>query len=64
MLNNYHFAYSAWPTVAFNAASNSIVEISPETGKEIPVEDDSPAMPGLQLSLDAGDGRLFLLRPK
>jgi hypothetical protein len=64
MINNYHFAYSAWPTVAFNAPTNSIVEISPETGKEIPVEDDSPAMPGLQLSLDAGAGRLFLMRSK
>ncbi|MCP4312846.1 MAG: hypothetical protein GY790_16405, partial [Bacteroidetes bacterium] len=32
-----------------------------KTGKEIPVVDDSPAMKGLQISLDAGEGRLFLL---
>lgn len=61
MLTNYHFAYSAWPTVAFDADSNGVVEVSGTTGKEISVADDSPAMPGLQISLDAGEGRLFLL---
>ena len=61
MLTNYHFAYSAWPTIVFDADPATVVEVSPETGKEVPVVDDSPAMPGLQLSLDAGEGRLFLL---
>jgi hypothetical protein len=37
------------------------MEINPMTGKELPVVDDSPDMPGLQVSLDAGEGRLFLL---
>jgi hypothetical protein len=32
-----------------------------ETGQEIPVIDDSPDMEGLQLSFDAGEGRLFLI---
>jgi hypothetical protein len=59
MLNNYHFAYSAWPTVVFDAAN--VVEIDPRTGEETAVLDDSPAMAGLQLSLDAGQGRLFVL---
>jgi hypothetical protein len=27
----------------------------------MPVADDSPDMPGLQISLDAGDARVFLL---
>ena len=61
LLNNYHFAYSAWPTVTFDADSATVLEINPRTGKETPVVDDSPDMPGLQLSLDAGEGRLFLL---
>lgn len=61
LINNYHFAYSAWPTVSFNAKARSAMEVSPVTGKEAPVVDDSPDMPGLQLSLDAGQGRLFLL---
>ncbi len=61
LLNNYHFAYSAWPTVAFDAAPANVVEVDPSTGQEAPVVDDSPAMPGLQISLDAGEGRLFLL---
>ncbi len=61
LLNNYHFAYTAWPTIAFDADAKHVVEVCPTTGKEIPLEDDSPDMPGIQLSLDAGEGRLFLL---
>jgi hypothetical protein len=64
LLTNYEFAYSAWPTVVFDAEMSAVVEVNPETGKEEPVDDDSPAMAGLQLSLDAGDGRLFLLPKK
>jgi Beta-galactosidase len=61
LLNNYHFAYSAWPTVEFDVDSAQVVEVSPKTGREEPVRDDSPDMDGLQVSLDAGEGRLFLL---
>ncbi len=61
LLNNYHFAYSAWPTVAFDSDPAKVIEVSPKTGKETPIVDDSPDMPGLQVSLDAGEGRLFLL---
>jgi hypothetical protein len=61
LLQNYHFAYSAWPTVEFDAAPAAALEVSPSTGKAAPVADASPDMPGLQLSLDAGDARLFLL---
>jgi len=64
LLNNYHFAYTAWPTVEFSADQKKIVEICQKTGEEIPLVDDSPAMEGLQLSLDAGAGRLFLLSGK
>jgi hypothetical protein len=61
LVQNYHIAYSAWPTVEFAGDAASVREVSPKTGKEIPVYDESPDMPGLQISLDAGEGRLFLV---
>ena len=61
LLNNYSFAYTAWPTVKFRVPHNQIREISKTDGSEIEVIDDSPDMEGLQLSLDSGEGRLFLL---
>lgn len=61
LLNNYRFAYTAWPTVEFARDVGDIVEVNQETGQEIPLRDDSPDMPGLQLSIDAGVGRLFLM---
>jgi hypothetical protein len=35
LLSNYQFAYSAWPTVGFDADAKQVVEVSRETGKEI-----------------------------
>jgi hypothetical protein len=64
LLNNYSFAHTAWPTVAFDVPLEQVREISPESGEEIPLLDDSPLMDGCQLSLDAGQGRLFLLPPR
>lgn len=61
LLNNYRFAYTAWPTIEFDVSLEQVVEVDPWTGKEVPVRDDSPDMDGLQISLDAGGGRLFLL---
>jgi len=61
LLNNYSFAYTSWPTVEFDADPAQVTEVDQSTGQETPVVDDSPAMGGLQLSLDAGWGRLFLL---
>jgi len=61
LLNNYRFAYTAWPTVEFRSPIDDVREVDPATGEEIPVIDDSPAMEGIQLSLDSGEGRLFLL---
>jgi hypothetical protein len=61
LLQNYQFAYTAWPTVEFDAPAESVVEVDKATGREKPVEDDSPDAKGLQISLDAGEGRLFLL---
>ncbi len=64
LLSNYEFAYSAWPTVSFDVDAAQVLEVDPKTGRTQPVRDDSPDMPGLQLSLDAGEGRLFLLPAK
>jgi hypothetical protein len=59
LLNNYDFAYSSWPTVTFD--KGNVFEIDQATSQKRPVIDDSPAMEGLQLSLDAGAGRLFII---
>ena len=61
LLNNYRFAFTAWPTVTFDAPPEAVAEVDKATGNEIPLIDDSPAMEGIQISLGAGDGRLFLL---
>lgn len=60
-LMNYDFAYSAWPTIEFDKPADAVSEVSPITGEAVPVKEDSPDMDGLQLSLDAAEGRLFLL---
>lgn len=62
MLMNNRFAYSAWPTVEFDVRPGQrVVEIDPETGREIPVRDASPLMDGVQLPLLDGGVRLFLI---
>jgi hypothetical protein len=61
LLCNDDYLYTSWPTVEFDVDPTLVREISQETGEEMPVLDDSPDMPGLQLSFDAGGGRLFLL---
>jgi hypothetical protein len=61
LLANYDFAYTSWPTVEFDTPAETVKEVDKVTGKEVPLVDDSPNIPGIQLSLDAGDGRLFLL---
>jgi len=63
LLNNYRFAFTAWPTVTFDAPAEQVLEVDRWTGEERPVIDDSPGMDGLQLSLLDGGGRLFLLPP-
>jgi hypothetical protein len=58
---NYRFAYSAWPTITFDAPLDQVRQVDPWSGNEIPVLDSSPDMPGLQVSLQDGEGKLFLL---
>jgi len=59
LLMNHDYAHSAWPTVSFD--TEDVREVNPASGGMQPVKDDSPEMPGLQLSLDSGGARLFLL---
>ncbi len=61
LLNNYDFAYTSWPTVEFVAPLEQVTEVDRVTGEERAVIDDSPDTDGLQVSLDAGEGRLFLM---
>ena len=64
LINNYDYNYTTWPTVEFDAPEGKVIEVDAADGKEKPVRDDSPEMPGLQIGLDAGEGRLFLLPGK
>jgi hypothetical protein len=61
LLNNYDYAFTSWPTVTFDAPLERITEVAKTGHGEVPVRDDSPDMEGLQVSLDAGEGRLFLI---
>lgn len=61
LLNNYDPNYTSWPTVVFDAPDAKVIEVDAADGKQKPARDDSPEMPGLQIGLDAGEGRLFLL---
>lgn len=36
LLNNYHFAYSAWPTVEFDAELSKVLEVSPKPAARNP----------------------------
>jgi hypothetical protein len=64
LINNYDYNYTTWPTVEFDAPDRKVMEVDASDGKEKPVRDDSPEIPRLQIGLDAGEGRLFLLPGK
>lgn len=61
LLQNWDITYAEWPTVEFEVPADQVLEVDPATGAEAPAIDDSPAMEGLQLSLDSGGARLFVL---
>jgi hypothetical protein len=50
--------------VEFDVPTSQVREVDQQTGRVVPIYDDSPNMEGLQVSLDAGAGRLFLLPKK
>jgi hypothetical protein len=62
LLQNQNWDMTLWPTVGFpHATAATVVEVDPEHGTEAVVLDDSPYMPGLQLSFTAGGARLLIL---
>jgi len=61
MLFNYDFCNTAWVTARFAVPAAQVLEVSRRTGKAEPVHDDSLARPGLQLSFEASEARLFFL---
>lgn len=75
MVQNFDHTLSAMPTLFFpNATANStaepgkavlyeVVQRRTTDGREVPVTDELPTVPGLQISLDASEARLFLLGP-
>ena len=63
MILNHNYSYTAWPTVEFDADPKDVCEVSKAAGKIVPAVDDSPELKGFQVSLGAGDGRLFILPP-
>jgi hypothetical protein len=58
---NHSYSHTSWPTVEFAAPAGEVLEVNKTTSETRPVIDDSPELPGLQLSFGAGDGRLFRL---
>jgi acyl-CoA synthetase (NDP forming) len=61
VLVNHDLAYTAWPTVVFDAAAAEVREVDKATGREVALGDDSPELPGVQVSFGPGDARLFIL---
>ena len=56
------YAAHGWLTIEFNVPDRKVIEVDGADGKEKPAQDDSTlGMPGLQILLDSGEGRLFLL---
>jgi hypothetical protein len=58
---NDSLAYTAWPTLEFDVPVAEVQEVEKSTGGLVKAIDDSPETRGFQLSLGAGDGRLFIL---
>jgi hypothetical protein len=61
LLNNYSYAFTSWPTIVFDAEADDVIEVDQNSGLERAFMDDSPDMEGLQVSLNSGAGRLFIL---
>jgi hypothetical protein len=61
LIVNYNYSFTAWPTVEFMADTSQVREVSKSTGALARVIDDSPELPGLQISFGAGDARLFII---
>lgn len=64
LLNNYDPNYTIWSNVEFDVPYRKVRELDALDGKEKIVKDEGDGWPGFQISLDAGEGRLFLLPAK
>ena len=69
-LMNFDTTISAVPTVVVPGATTNataepgkrqLMEVDPATGREIVAIDDVPLLPGLQISLDVAEARVFLV---
>eukprot|EP00037_Helgoeca_nana_P024501 m.260878 g.260878 ORF g.260878 m.260878 type:complete len:576 (+) comp26653_c0_seq2:155-1882(+) len=69
-LMNWDGVFTAAPTIVIPSATVNttasptklpLIEIDPITGHEVLAVDDIPELPGLQLVLEAGEARLFLI---
>jgi hypothetical protein len=65
MFQNQDTTNSLWASVEFQpGVLTTVREISPSTGEEMPLYDESPFHLGIQIGLDTGGARLFVLPPK
>jgi hypothetical protein len=61
LILNHNYAYTAWPTLEFDVPSSEVLENNKADGSLAAAVDDSPELPGFQLSIGPGDARLFIL---
>lgn len=63
ILMNYEVMYNLFATIEFSDATNAR-EISQVTGQDVKIVDSAPHMPGLQVLMRPGEGKLFVVRGK
>ena len=56
---NFESAFNVYARVEFGD-DTTMMEVSPQSGQQIPIETDAPARPGLHLFFEPGAGRLFV----
>lgn len=61
MVTNYEHAYTSWITLQPVGDDIRLFEVDPTSGEEIDVYDESLRLEGIQISLDSGEGRLFMI---
>eukprot|EP01045_Picozoa_sp_COSAG04_P035660 COSAG04_NODE_8330_length_989_cov_1.097753_2_plen_254_part_01 len=62
LLQNQRHDRSLWASVTFRPALEAVMEVSAIDGTVAPLMDDSPEHAGVQIALEAGAARLFVLR--
>jgi len=63
-LMNFDTELTAAPTLVIPTVtdgSQQLLEVDPHSGREVPAVDDLPTLPGLQISLDVAEARVFLI---